>query len=321
MQKLRSKIIGTIKAKTFFKAIHYQLNKGRMLKKLNALDYEKWVCKWRMNYAFDFEHPRSFNEKIVFLKMFYRNDLWKDCADKLKAKEILTSWGFGKYLPKTYGIFKSAKEIKIEKLPDTFVLKTNNDSGSVFVCTKTEDLSQKLEKLERSLNNSSFKLKTNEWVYSCEEPRIFAEERLEPQDGAKELNDYKFFTFGGKIKAIKSYSKRNVDVKAFFADENFNEIANMVSDYYDIPKPKDRAPKPKDFELMKEIVEGVAKHFDWCRVDMYSTKSGPKIGEITFFPASGHGPFQNKRDDFTFGKLFEESPLEALFEEARSKKP
>lgn len=267
-------------------------------------DSEASFDKLFLGYAPNLENPSSLNEKLIWLKLNYTDDLWRTCADKLKVKDFLVKQGLSGYVVKTLGgPYKNSSEIDLNSLPDKFVLKTNHDSGTVFVCEKGKiSFHDVFKKLDESVSSKySGRGNNHEWVYDQIEPLIFAEEFLEPSEG-NDLCDFKFFCFNGVPKFLYVISNRSKD-----------ERLNLKTlDYEDIPclhvmmkNKKLPVEPPADFEKMKEAASLVAKNFGFVRVDFFSTKNGPKIGELTFFPTSGHGIFYPRKYDYEFGSYLD----------------
>src|SRR5690625_504758 len=110
-QELRLKILGLtefIPDKVMIK-LQYWIKTGR---KLNLKDTERY------------------NEKIQWYKLYYRDPLMTQCADKYRVREYVTSKGLENILVPLYEAYDDVKDIDIDTLPDKFVLKTNNGSGS-----------------------------------------------------------------------------------------------------------------------------------------------------------------------------------------------
>ncbi|MDY4935564.1 MAG: ATP-grasp fold amidoligase family protein [Candidatus Enteromonas sp.] len=308
MEKMSSKIKMLLKGHNLIRYSLFILFRKKIIKRVNPCRFESLSMHAHLNYKPDLEKPKSFNERITYLKLYYKNNLWKQCADKLGSKKYLKSIGLEKYLPKTYAVYSNSNDINEKELPNKYVLKTNNDCGSVFIKNR-DDIN--LDKIKKALNNSlrkNYVSSTNEWVYEDIEPKIFVEELLIPESG-NDLIDYKFFTFNGEIVFINVISNRDYDVKNFSVDENYN-LLPFIRCYF---LPKKIMPAPKCFEEMKMIVKNIAKNFDFVRVDMYATKDGPRIGELTFFPSSGKGIFIPKKYDFQYGKYFDKTKLSSIF--------
>lgn len=301
-EKKSSKLLFLIHNKTLMIRIKRHFFSKRVFD--NFVDEENYLSRKFFNYKFDCSNPRTFNEYLVWIKLFYKNDLWKKCADKIGSKEFLRSIGLGDYLPSTYGVYHSTKEIDLNSLPNKFVLKTSHDSGSVFICEKGKtNFEEVFNKIDASLLNN-YSEKSGEWVYEDILPLVFAEEYLVSNDGL-DLKDYKFFMFNGKMEFGYIAKDRFNDVRFALFDKNLNFIK---TDYiYLRPRKKDMPIIPTCISEMIYISEKIAQNFDFVRVDLYWTNKGPRIGELTFIPQSGHGSFSNKKYDFLFGKLFDNS--------------
>lgn len=302
MERKRTKLIFLIKTRSLFRYIIFKLLYKKWKNELNVIDYENKRNTYLLGYKFDLRHPRSFNEYICYLKCFYYNDLWSKCADKLGSKEFLKEIGLEKYVPKTYGVYNNSKEINLENLPDEFVLKTNHDCGSVFVCNKNNtDFKPIFKKLDKSISEKySLRNSNHEWVYDNIRPVIFAEEKLCPNNGV-DLIDFKFFCFGGEPKFGIVCTNRSIDLRVnVFSVNDFKNIKCMR----DTLPAKKLITKPKRYEEAVELVRLICKRFEFVRVDLYITDDYIKLGELTFFPHSGNGKFAPNRYDFEFGKYF-----------------
>lgn len=302
MQKKFSRVRFLLHNHTFFKTVYAHFFRKHFE---NVVRDQNYRANKLLNYKFDCSKPRTFNEYIVWIKLNYRNELWKRCADKIESKKFLSSIGLGDYLPKTFGIYNHSNEINLDMLPDKFVLKTNHDCGTVFICEKgVTDFKRIFKKLDDALC-TKYSNSNEEWVYENIKPRIFAEELLIPNAHIKELVDYKFFMFAGEIGFGFTAQNRFKDTRFTLFDKNFNPIPCEY--VYLKPAKKDWPVKPKCWDEMMDICNKISKHFEFVRVDLYWTNNGPRIGELTFFSQGGMGPFTKKKYDFEFGKLFEKT--------------
>ena len=111
--------------------------------------------QWKnvMGYPLDLENPKTFNEKLQWLKLYDHNPLYTTLVDKYKVKEWVAQKIGPQYVIPTLGVYKSINEIDFDKLPDRFVLKCNHDSGSVCICKdkRTFDKQSALKKLDSAL--------------------------------------------------------------------------------------------------------------------------------------------------------------------------
>lgn len=299
MQKKYSKIKFLIKTHTLLSRLKKHIF-ARNKAYSSDEEQERNDGKALLGYTPNLTNPCTFNEKLIYLKLYYRNPLWERCADKLAIKDFLAENGFGNLAVKTLGgPYEKASEIDLDKLPQKFVLKTNHDSGSIFICDKkTTNFKSVFSALDASLKqNYSEKRNNHEWVYSHIRPVVFAEELLKPSEGA-DLMDFKFFVSNGKPIFLFVASNRSKDVRFNIKDFDYNDIPCE----YIYPKNK-RLPKnkPPFFDEMAKMALEIGKLFNFVRVDFYSTASGPKVGELTFFSQSGYGVFCPRKYDRYFG--------------------
>jgi len=310
MQKKSSRHIFVLQSHTVFKYLRRRFFPPKLGDELSDEEKENTVCRSIFKYRFDCRYPVTFNERLVWLKLHYRNPLWAQCSDKLGGKEFLHQSGFGQYVPRTLGTYASSSEIDLSKLPEKFVLKTNNDSGSVFLCDRSRtNFDDVFRKLDHALTRD-YASEKREWVYDSVRPVIFAEEILQPERG-DDLADFKFFCFSGHVRFLFVGRHRNSDVRFSLHRRDFALIDCMY--IYRLPPRNERREKPSCYDELVSLAEQVSKPFDFVRVDMFATKDGPRIGELTFFSQSGQGLFSKDKYDYEFGHFFDETALGALF--------
>lgn len=100
---------------------------------------DKWYLTWKFKkvfgYSIDWNNPKSFNEKINWLKLHDRNPKYHLLIDKLRVKPLVADIiGAEHIIPTIAGGFTHISEIDKEMLPDQFVIKCNHDSASVIIC-------------------------------------------------------------------------------------------------------------------------------------------------------------------------------------------
>ena len=154
-----------------------------------------------MGYKLNLKKPKSYNEKINWIKLKYYNPLYEKCSDKIYVRDYVKVKGLENILTKLYGVYDSLDEVNLKNIPQKCVIKTTHSSGGVYVVTDKDKINK--EKLQEVINNS---LNTNlydrdfEWQYKNLKPRIMIEELIETQNS--ELTDYKFFCFDGKVRYV-----------------------------------------------------------------------------------------------------------------------
>ncbi len=103
------------------KIFGYLGNKG-LLNRMSDEKYLKKIFKLSLGYELNLEKPRSFNEKLQWLKLNDRNPLYTELCDKYEVRKYVADKIGEKYLiPLVGGPWNNAEEIDFDKLPDKFV--------------------------------------------------------------------------------------------------------------------------------------------------------------------------------------------------------
>jgi hypothetical protein len=170
----------------------------------------------------NWKDPRSFNEKIQWLKMYDRKPEYVEMVDKATVKSYISKKIGEQYVIPTLGVWDSFEEIDFDILPDKFVFKCTHDSGGVILCKDKSkfDIAAAGNKLSKCLKHNTY-YGGREWVYKDIKPRIIAEKLLEDLEGENVL-DYKFFCFNGHVKYFKIDFDRFNDHRANYYDLSMN---------------------------------------------------------------------------------------------------
>lgn len=258
----------------------------------------------RVGYYPNFNNPKTFNEKLQWLKLNNHNPLYTKLVDKAEVKYYVSSIIGDEYIIPTLGLWDRFEDIDFSKLPDQFVLKCTHDSGGLVICKdkhKLDFVSAK-QKIKKSLSTNYYYL-GYEWPYKNVKPRIIAEQFMEDSKTG-EMRDYKFYVFNGKAKILKLATDRDVnsgEVNMDFYDMDFNHLP-FRRGHPNSPKSLE---KPSQFQLMKTLAEKLASNIPFVRVDFYEVNGKVYFGEMTFFPASGWVAFDPQEWDYTLGSWLE----------------
>ena len=268
--------------------------------------YMRMYFKAKLHYEPNFEHPKTFNEKLQWYKLHYHNPILSTLADKYGVRSFVEDRIGSEYLVPLYGAFGSADEIDLGKLPDRFVLKCTHDSQSTFVCTdKAKFDFGEAKRCLRVAMRRNWYWQGREWAYLDITPRIIAEAYLD-EPGRETPTDYKFYCFNGKAALVQTDADRftNHEMQYFSPEwEQRGDINHAVSDH-------EPTEKPENYELMLELAEKLAAGFPHVRVDWYNIAGKPYFGEMTFYTGGGFDPFyaceeQPDKLDRELGALFE----------------
>lgn len=259
------------------------------------------LFRLRVGYPLDLENPKTFNEKLQWLKLHDRNPEYTKMVDKIDAKPYVASIIGEEHIIPTLGVYDTVEEIDFDVLPDKFVLKTNHDCGGLVICTDKSQLDVEVAKykLKKALKRRFF-YENREWPYKNVKPRIIAEQYMVDESGY-ELKDYKFFCFNGEPKALFIASDRGnptEETKFDFFDMEFNHLPFTNGHPNAIREVK----KPLGFEKMKELAAKLSQNIPHVRVDFYDINGEIYFGELTFFHWSGMTPFEPIEWDYKFGE-------------------
>ena len=256
-------------------------------------------CRYRllMGQKLNLDNPKTYNEKLNWLKIYYRPPFYKHLVDKSTVKDYVKSIIGDSYIIPTYCIWNSVNDINLEKLPKQFVLKSTNGAGNsgVVICKDkmSLDLPQAKAKLKKSLK-TNWKI-MREWVYKDVQPRLIAEELI---GEGKPLTDYKFFCFDGKVKMILVVNGRGEKQTMDFYDDYFVRLPLRRPHF---PNSIIENEKPENLDTMVKIAEKLSNNMPHVRVDLYNTKGKIYFGELTFFSAGGMEHFEPEVWDYKIG--------------------
>lgn len=265
--------------------------------------YLKLLFLFEMHYWPDLKHPKTFNEKLQWLKLHNRKPEFTTMVDKYAVKKYVADRIGEQYIIPTLGVWDSFDQIDFDSLPNQFVLKTTHGGGglAVVICKdkKTFDKRRAKRILEKSLHSDIY-MKYREWPYKDVPKRIIAEKYMVDESGT-ELKDYKFFCFNGEPKYMLLVSGRQAGKKRFdYFDLNWNHLP-----VHDVGCPgAERLPaKPDNFEEMIFIAKKLSKGMTHVRVDFYNINCKIFFGELTFFDGSGLCVYDPREWDFKFGQF------------------
>ena len=259
--------------------------------------YLKIKFKKLMGYPLNLKNPKTFNEKLQWLKLNDRKPVYTTMVDKYEAKKYVAGLIGEEYIIPTLGIWDHFYEIDFDKLPDQFVLKTTHDSGGVVICKDKSklDIKKVREKLENSLKNNFYWI-GRECPYKNVKPRIIAEQYM-----ADDLHDYKLFCFDGIPRMTLVCSERFTEggLKEDFYDDVWNHLDVRRPKHGNVDFPIQR---PKQYELMKTLAAKLSDKLPFARIDFYEINNKVYFGEITFYPTSGFEGFIPAEWDLELGK-------------------
>lgn len=293
------------------KASKYFHNPALLYLLATAKGLTKWVpdtihlsleYKIRIGSFPNLTNPKTFNEKIQWLKLHDRNPLYTKLVDKYAAKEWVANRIGPQYVTETYACWNRAEDIDISGLPERFVLKTNHDCGGIAICRDRSsfDLEAARKKLAKHLRQNYY-WGGREWPYKNVTPCVFAEEYLESND-SDGLPDYKVMCFGGNARCVFTCTGRaEGDLRVDFYDLDWNHLP--FTRHY--PNADASPEAPSCLREMLALSERLAEGIPFVRVDFYEVANSLYFGEMTFYPGSGFEEFSPEKWDENLGSWIE----------------
>lgn len=276
----------------------------QLLKLIPDKHYLKLLFRLRMKEKLNLDNPKTFNEKLQWLKLFDRKEIYTSMVDKYEAKQYVSSIIGDEYIVPTLGVWNTFDEINFDELPRQFVLKCTHDSGGVVIVKDKEQID--LKKVRKIINESiknNYYYYSREWPYKNIKPRIIAEEYLKDADGLG-IKDYKFFTFNEKPKILRILTNGES-----YGDKKYSDYFDMEANWLPFKSVHDNAEVtpsiPKQFDKMRNIAEKLAQGTIHLRVDLYEVNDKIYFGEMTFYHWSGCVPFEPKEWDYYLGSLLQ----------------
>lgn len=246
--------------------------------------------------------PKTFNEKLQWLKLNNRKPKFTDMVDKYAVRDLVSKKIGDEYLIPLLGVWNSAEEIDFDSLPNEFVLKCNHDSGSVIICNdKTKfDKQGAIQKLNGKLNRDMFYW-SREWPYKNIKRKIICEKFMKDQT-FDVLNVYKILNFsnGEQIIQVIQDDKTPKETIDYF-DVNWNRL-NLRQNY---PNSTIPLKKPKTLAEMLELAKKLSDGFPFLRTDFYEINGKVYFSEFTFFSDAGMAKFTPEEWDDKFGSWIE----------------
>ncbi|MCR4744606.1 MAG: glycosyltransferase [Lachnospiraceae bacterium] len=274
------------------------INKAAMLlsylqnKTLREEDYPAALKKWYKKITgrtLNLDDPKTYDEKIQWLKLYDKNPLKTTLSDKYAVRDWVRDTIGEEYLIPLLGAWDRFDEIDFSALPRRFVLKANHASGWNIIVRSKKNLNIRAarRKFNRWMSTDFALIEGFELQYRDIKRKIIAEEFIE--NGGNNLFDYKYHCFNGKPEFIEyigdrlSGQPRLMFLGLDWTPEIFTDGTYPL--YDEVP------PRPDCLEEMNELASKLCKGFPYVRVDLYAMDDGSvKFGEMTFTPGSGkHG--------------------------------
>lgn len=273
---------------------------GRFSHNMSDEIYLKWRFFFETGHRLNLGRPESFNQKLQWLKLNSREDWLTNMVDKYKAKQIVAEKIGNEYIIPTYARWDNPDKLIIDDLPQSFVLKTNHDSGGVVICKDKRDFDlENAQSILRKSYHRDYYMAGREWPYKNIKRCVFAEKYISDSNG--ELYDYKFFCFNGKVRFLKVDFDRWTEHHANYYSPEWKLLPFGEASFP--PNPDKNVIRPANLEEMVRLAETLAENIPFVRIDFYDIDGKIYFGEFTLYPASGFGKFTPARYDRLIGEM------------------
>lgn len=251
------------------------------------------------HYRLDLKNPKTYNEKLQWIKLYDHNPLMPKCCDKYTVRDFVKKQGCGEILNELYWEGFNPNEIPFESLPEKFVIKVTHGSTFNIICKDKSELDKEkaIDDCKKWLN-SKFLPCYGEWFYGKEKPRVIVEKFIESTDD-DQLRDYKVFCFNGEPKLIRIDTDRFTQHKMDFFDPKWNRVEDAGMGF---PISGRTFEKPECLSDLLEYAKKLSALFKHARVDFYIVNNKPIFGEITFTNGAGFDRFSSYEFDLMMGE-------------------
>lgn len=242
------------------------------------------IYKFSTGKKLNLSEPRSFNEKLQWIKLYDHNPMYTLFSDKYAVRKYVADKISEKYLIPLLGHWENVDEIDFRDLPKQFVLKCNHDSGGVIICRdkKSFNIDDAKKKLRKHFARNYYYL-SREWAYKDIKKCIICEKYMIDEESG-DLRDYKFFCFNGVPKLIQVDFDRFTDHKRNLYSTNWELLDLTIKCPND---PNRIIPKPEKLEEMLELASELSRGYPQLRVDFYFVNGNVYFGELTVYHGGG----------------------------------
>lgn len=275
-------------------------------------EFLKRLYKATLGKELNLENPQTFNEKLQWLKIYYRRPDYTMMADKYAVRPYIAEKIGEEHLVPLIGVWDSPDDIDFDALPEQFVLKCNHNSGlGLCICKDKSKLD--IRKVKNELRKGlaeDYSAVLREWHYRDIPRKIIGEKYMkdENQNEKSGIINYKISCFNGEPKYI--YVSRNIEGK------KNDRLSLLTPEWEKAPFTHNRykafdeiPPKPVNYEKMLEYSRILSEGIPYVRVDFYEIDAHLYFSELTFFVASGFTHYSPEESDAIIGSWLELPPV------------
>jgi hypothetical protein len=269
---------------------------------------QKYLLKKRYKRSFgrklDLKNPTTLTEKMQWLKLYSRNDLYTTCADKYRVREYFKENFGGEYLIPLLFQTEKYQELTAENITTyPCIVKANHGSGwyKILWDKDSVDWAELQQECKRWLGINYYYLSL-EWQYKNIKPCIIVEKLLLDKDG-KIPSDYKLNFINGELEFIYCCADRYDGQYRINYTPSWEKLDfTWQTKRFKSAEGKPDIAKPANFDKMVEIGTKIAKDYKYVRIDFYDVDGVLYYGEITLNHGSGLYRFDPESYDRYYGE-------------------
>lgn len=266
----------------------YKWMSGRY-ERLPFVDHVRDVYEQKMGQPLNLDNPRSFNEKIQWLKVYDQRPEQITCCDKLAVRDwVKNVLGEDISVP----VLQVGKKFSDLRYTAPCAVKATHDSGSTRIIRNRRDWWRAKRKISKRLNRD-YGLDTGQWNYAFVDKAIVAEKLLDDN------TDYKFHCCDGRVIFIQVIEGRQADSPLEWTFGRDGTPLGLHVYHMNRSSLSNRS-LPEAYKSLIKVAESLSSYFAYCRVDLYHEQKNVFFGELTFHPISG---FMKTKDNENLGEI------------------
>lgn len=225
-----------------------------------------------------YRSPKTLSEKLMWLTRYWQHPLKTRCSDKYQVREYIREKGLGKLLIPMIALFDNAEDIDLDKLPNSFILKSNHASGwNIIVENKNEiNKYEILSKINSFLNNDFSRI----WCekhYDGIVPKIVCEELISPTAPT----EYQCWCINGEPESLLVCRKNHDGTyNAYSYSCDYRQLYDRIGE----KKNEGVLEAPHCLNDILSYSRILSKDFPFVRTDFYEVDGTVYFAELTFTP-------------------------------------
>lgn len=253
------------------------------------------------------KNPKYFSEKIFYRRLFPKS-IFEVLSDKVQVRKYVQDKIGEKYLIPLIGVYDNLTLDIWEKLPDSFIIKTNHGAGFNHIVYKKNDEDFSLiKKTVTKWLSIDYSEVFYEKHYQKIKPKIVIEKLLVKK--GIDLWDYKVHVFSDPIEKkttcyLQIISGRiSSNQKRIILDEQLR-ISKFQEINHKLFNPIFTESQKQNLFKIINLSKKLSSQIYYCRNDFYLLENQIYFGEMTFTPGGGNILFTPREWDKRLGHLF-----------------